>query len=418
MLIFVSDIHLSDGSSGETIHPGAFKKFGIYAKDMAETAGAKQVEVVFLGDIFDVIRSERWLATDIRPWSPPDFQDGNEHNQEYHVLAIVNAILAEEKNRLALQHLADFRKAMESKGIPVTFTYIVGNHDWLINRYQSARDAVANALGLHVPAPPFLTEKMWQAYGVFARHGDIHDPYNFEGDRDASSLGDAIVVDLLNRFPSTVEASIGVASDPSFMKELREIDNVRPLVDIPQWIEGACRKAKSKANAEVAKREWNRLVDDFLRIPFVQQHEKFWWPDRLDRLEAGLRLSKHISLGVLSKAPLRLFQPSGHEYQDGAFREESLRANEVQSVVYGHTHEYLIQPLDIVAATTGPIQKKYFNTGTWRKVHVRAAHDPSREEFMSWHVMTFVAFYLTAERPDTSYEKRNITFEVWNGALG
>ena len=38
MLVIVSDIHLTDGTSGVTIHSGAFKKFALYLKDLAETA--------------------------------------------------------------------------------------------------------------------------------------------------------------------------------------------------------------------------------------------------------------------------------------------------------------------------------------------------------------------------------------------
>ncbi len=67
MLVFISDLHLTDGSSGETINSGAFKKFAYYLKDMADNSGAKEVEVVLLGDIFDVIRSEQWLKSQIRP---------------------------------------------------------------------------------------------------------------------------------------------------------------------------------------------------------------------------------------------------------------------------------------------------------------------------------------------------------------
>ena len=67
MLVFLSDVHLTDrkpdGSSTQAIDPGAFRKFTWYLKDMAETAKAKEVEIVLLGDIFDVIRSEYWLRS-------------------------------------------------------------------------------------------------------------------------------------------------------------------------------------------------------------------------------------------------------------------------------------------------------------------------------------------------------------------
>ena len=76
MLVLFSDVHLTDGSSGETIKSGAFEKFTFHVKDMVETAGAQELEIVFLGDIFDVIRSRTWLDTNIRPWSDATQKDG------------------------------------------------------------------------------------------------------------------------------------------------------------------------------------------------------------------------------------------------------------------------------------------------------------------------------------------------------
>jgi len=75
MLVFISDIHLTDGTSGETINPGAFEKFVLYLEDMADTAQAKELEIVLLGDIFDIIRSDYWLRSGIRPWSGGSCQD-------------------------------------------------------------------------------------------------------------------------------------------------------------------------------------------------------------------------------------------------------------------------------------------------------------------------------------------------------
>ena len=47
----------------------------------------------------------------------------------------------------------------------------------------------------------------------------------------------------------------------------------------------------------------------------------------------------------------------------------------------------------------------------WRKIHMRTAYDMESQEFLSWHVMTFIAFCLDDERGDRR-------FEVWNRALG
>ena len=63
-------VHWTDGSSGETIHSGAFRGFVQDLSRMAKHAKAKDLEVVLLRDIFDLIRSEQWMKADVRPFLP------------------------------------------------------------------------------------------------------------------------------------------------------------------------------------------------------------------------------------------------------------------------------------------------------------------------------------------------------------
>jgi UDP-2,3-diacylglucosamine pyrophosphatase LpxH len=428
MLVFLSDTHLTDvpvseGSGAtpavaETLQAGAFRKFAVYLQEMAEHAGAKEVEIVFLGDTLDVIRSPRWLRTSIRPWSPPGERDDVGKNLEDYTMEVLEAICTNPTNCESMGHLAKFRQAMEEEGEkrPVKLTYLIGNHDWLINRYQKARSRVAQFLGMTSADQdldqPFPAERLWERYGVFARHGDLYDPLNYDGCRDAASLGDAIVIDLLTRFAVDVEHQLGTATDPTLVALLREIDNVRPIADIPLWVQGACRQATSAAVAKKVKEVWNELADGFLKIPFVREHDRPWWPDAVDALQWGLKISRFLSVGALANLPLRRIVPSGDDYAKHAYAEDSLQTGEADFVVFGHTHRDALQPLELVSGrSTNTLRRTYFNTGTWRRVHERAAYDPDRCDFLSWHEMTFVAFYLEDERKDKS-------FELWHGALG
>jgi UDP-2,3-diacylglucosamine pyrophosphatase LpxH len=415
MLVFLSDIHLTHGASGVTINSGAFNKFALYLEDMVDTAEARELEIVFLGDIFDVIRSDYWLRSNIRPWSGANKKDGEGKGLKNYTKEIVKRICNNTTNKESMEHLKGLKEKMKARGVPVTFTYIVGNHDWLINRYSEIRTKIGKFLGVdnfnQYKSTPFSTEGFWGAYKVFARHGDVYDPFNFNGNRDSSSLGDAIVLDLINKFPMAVENEIGVASEPKLISQLKEIDNVRPLIDIPLWIQGVCRRARSVETGEKVKDVWNDLVDDFLKIDFVKKHDKPWRIDIVDALQLGLRISKYLSFKDVANLPLRKFQKTEGDYKDKAFYEEYLRRNEAEFVIFGHTHRYKIQPLDQVPLARGILQKTYFNTGTWRKVHVRTAYDVENQEFFGWHVMTFIVFYLDNERGDR-------TFEIWNGALG
>ena len=253
-------------------------------------------------------------------------------------------------------------------------------------------------------------------YQVFARHGDIYDPFNYEGDRDASSLGDAIVVDLVNRFPMAAEKVVGARTGGALISELRDIDSVRPLIDIPPWIQSSCCRTKSPDAAQMVKDVWNTLVDRFLELPFVKKHDTLWPLDLIDKLQLCLKISTGVSLETISclrrifGSPLHTLVCSRTDYVSKAFSEVPLRTNLARFVVYGHTHAHEIVPLDV---TSEPdlLEKTYFNTGTWRCVHERAALEKGNPEFLTRHVMTFVAFYLKDER-------KGHDFEVWNGALG
>lgn len=418
MIVFISDIHLTDGTSGETINAGAFEKFAMYVRDMAKKAEAKNLEIVLLGDIFDVIRSDYWLKGNIRPWSKESDGFQGKGLKDY-AEEIVKRICSNPENQKSIGHLNTLKESMGNDGINVSFTYLIGNHDWLINRYSSTRGMIAQFIGMDNLAQyrgdtiKFPTEFYREEYNVFARHGDIYDAFNYDGNRDASSLGDAIVIDLINRFPKAVEKefqNIGI-KDEQLITQLKEIDNVRPLVDIPLWILGVCRRTVSPKAAEEVKKVWNNLVDQFLAIDFIKKHDT-WNPfDIVDALQLGLRISKYSSLEDIANLPLKQFQSKADDYRDEAYNEAYMKNNKAEFVLYGHTHGHTIEPLDVVQTNGAPLQKTYINTGTWRKVHVRTAFDKKNLEFMNWHVMTFVAFYLESERKD----KR---FEIWNGALG
>ncbi len=69
MLVFLSDVHMTDGSSGETIKPTAFRIVAENICKLADTVKPlEEMRLVLLGDIFDIIRSAQWLANAVRPW--------------------------------------------------------------------------------------------------------------------------------------------------------------------------------------------------------------------------------------------------------------------------------------------------------------------------------------------------------------
>jgi len=418
VLVFLSDIHMTDGSSGETIKPTAFRIAAENICKMADTVKPlEEIRLVLLGDIFDIIRSAQWLANAVRPW------DVAGPIQEQIVRQILDKIIT--NNKGALGYFDNLRQYAVNKGVPFDITYVIGNHDWLINRYPNCRATAAKALGIAPGSDPFPSQLFEPGYEVFARHGDYYDEFNYMGDRDASSIGDAIVIELLNRYPheatrrltNLVNAgSVTTAEMDRITQQLKELDNVRPLIDAPSWVLMVANKTENEAARKAVEQAWDDCVDDFFKVPFVQGQDKFLWPDKIDLLQIALQLSSHASKKTLEKIgelKEKLFpEDKAGGYDRHAFKELRVRSGDANFVLYGHTHDHLIIPMDQTPLSGGSTQDKiYFNTGTWRKTWNKALFDPANREFIGWHVLTYVAIFKSSENGPYN-------FEVWNAALG
>jgi UDP-2,3-diacylglucosamine pyrophosphatase LpxH len=445
MLVIISDLHLTDGTSGETIREGAFfllrERLVSLAYDASWRAVGvyrpiESIDLVLLGDILDVIRSSHWCDAPphVRPWGDPNHPDFIEA-----VTKINAGILANNQKSVGvLKSLANFitvpaadrnHRPLEDKEgphqnkrvtIPVRVHYLVGNHDWFYHLPQAAFDparaAARDAIGLANPEGPFPHDpaeypellKIYAAHKVWARHGDIFDRDNFDGDRNKSSLGDAIVVELLNRFAAAVRERLGTALPAECLDGLKELDNVRPQIVIPAWIDSLLARTCSKAQAKAVMKIWNELVDNFLDIDFVKQHRSF-------SLKYGLKLTGGISLASLSGWLLwlraRFGVGSDAPFYPNALNEQAYRDGSAHFIVYGHTHHHEVVTLRAANLKTRPFDQIYINSGTWRAVHEMGAARMKKPEFVGYKVMTYLVFYKGDERIDRE-------FETWSGALG
>jgi len=445
VLVIVSDLHLTDGTSGETIRSGAFRSFRESLRELSydaswrndkQYAPIERIDLVLLGDILDVIRSTKWCnaPTEVRPW-------GNQNDPRFAetVERITEDVIANNKESLAIlkslhnPEIMSLPPANPDGGavinpparvpIPVRIHYLVGNHDWFFHLQGPAHDQIrariVDALGLqnsasipfpHEPFESALIEQIYRDHKVFARHGDIFDPSNFEHDRDASSLGDVIVIELLDKFGMAVRDHLGSRLPDACDAGLREIDNVRPLSMIPIWVDGLLSNTCSPELAKEIKTIWNDLVHRFLHLDFVKARP--FGSSILIKL--GFEISTEMPLAGLSDVTAWFSSKFGsgraESFYPYALQEKAFTEGWAKFIVYGHTHHYEIVPLQSVQEGNDIENRIYINSGTWRPVHELARFHPGQKQFVGYHVMTYLAFFKEDER------KRR-AFESWTGAL-
>lgn len=99
MLVIISDLHFADGTAGEHNVPvDAFHIFFENLKSAAERLKkkrreAKEIKIVFLGDIFDLLRTEEWfepLPEDERPWGIKEAKIKQHANSIFDKIIIAN----------------------------------------------------------------------------------------------------------------------------------------------------------------------------------------------------------------------------------------------------------------------------------------------------------------------------------------
>lgn len=445
MLAIISDLHLTDGTSGSTISPGAFQLLSERLTDLAFGASQRRdggyrpverVDLILLGDVLDVIRSSRWLDGRVRPWddagSPAFFEtvsritgDILRHNQE--AFAEFRK-LAEQGVLIPAGTRAGRPAERERAPVPVRIHYMVGNHDWFFHlpgeNFNRLRRQIAANLGLATsPESPFPHEawednellQTMRRHKVFARHGDVHDPFNYEGDRNASSLGDVVVIELLSRFSAQVQRELGDDLPESALAGLREIDNIRPLLLVPVWIDGLLeRSCPQPAVRKQVKKVWDALADEFLEQPFVRNRDT-WCPiDIVDGLQKALKFTRRLSVGWASWIAQWMWELRGADsasFFKHALGEQDFRNRRARHVVYGHTHYAETVPLDASFAEGYVLQQAYFNSGTWRRVYEQTRFAQQEHEFIAADTLTYLAFFKDDER-------RGRPYETWSGTLG
>jgi len=455
MLVAISDLHLDDGTCGKSLSPGAFYTFRERLEHLAFLASIRSdatylpiesIDLLLLGDILEMLHSTRWLkekpgeAGYVRPWSNSARPELSEK-----IMDITQAILEHNTESMAILRQmangeaislppgnAQGKPALETNEripVPVHIYYMVGNHDWFYHlpgeAYQQPRRLIIEAMGLqnhptpipHAPDEWDVLANLFEKYRIFARHGDIFDRWNYNMSlgRDAATLGDALSVELITRFPVEVEKSLGESLPSNFYQGLHEMINVRPNVAVPIWIGSQIRQYAGVKKAEaMLKQIWNDLVAEFMDLEFVRHQNNWWNPfQSVDRLELILMLTRWTSIEHFNRLLLlikRKLYSNNTTLIKSAVKEKAFTSRQADFIVYGHTHHHEIIALDGYRHNGKDIYQFLANTGTWRSYYDLTRYHPEQQKFLPFQLMSYLAFF-------TGDERNGRRFEAWSGKL-
>jgi UDP-2,3-diacylglucosamine pyrophosphatase LpxH len=473
MIVIISDLHLTDGSSGEIISDSAFRLFRNRVSDMAYDASwrcdgkncsecregsdckkyykpIESIDILLLGDILDMIRSEQWneALEMIMPWTTPRQNEFfatvekivtgilNFNQSSFNILKGISRnddIKIPKEMRPAgiekkLTEKISDEASPEKVSVKVNIYYMIGNHDWFFYiddpRLVNLRNKVIDTLGLaNEKDKPFpyhradskAIEMAQDIHRVFAEHGDQFDKTNFQKPhRDASSVGDVIVIKMLNAIPAKIEKYLENCKEKAgppeeikaFIKQLREIDNLRPYTLAPAWITQVLKEAKLNAKIvnEAIKHALQAVIKEFVKNNMVSKDFML----KIEMTLVKLFLGGNFNIGVLSSL---INHTSYSKDRLESYRKYAItmaHGQEKDFFVMGHTHYAEIVPLSNYVDKEGVKRSKiYINTGTWRSVHLRGFDDNS---FVSNKTMTIAGFFKSDERKGRS-------FEFWTGSL-
>jgi len=203
MLVIISDLHLGDGTTAESIPASAFYLFAKRLRQDAHFASLhngkyrpiEELDVLLMGDILDPLHSTKWLFPTlgneeyvrmgsenlpritepgekhyVRPWSnTSDSRFGSKLLEVTRAILDYNKEALEVLRKLSTGEFIEFDridrtglrdiKSQERIHLKVHFHYMVGNHDWYYHlpgeAFDRIRQEIIDAMGLSNPSTPF-----------------------------------------------------------------------------------------------------------------------------------------------------------------------------------------------------------------------------------------------------------------------
>jgi len=455
MIILVSDIHMTDGTAGAINIPasaftGTFTDMGRLACE----AGANDVTLVYLGDIFDLIRTALWQNYPMadRPWGDQSLKPVVDSSgqvllpkSEAAAFEILNKVIEKSPDAFDImgKDLTEFGFPPNTKRV-----YVPGNHDRLCNMYPRLRERVCDVLRLqHNPAQPFPHFFADTEHRSFARHGHEWDVYNFEAqsifngtewfvpldsDYSETPIGDVIAAEIASLLPKLVLDRLP-GLDPKvknvLQRRLMDMFDVRPMAGMIPYLAYQVRDFNDPTITNAVNSGAREVVERFNSMDFVNRwihkHSAFLDPmsdgEKIKLLIRTLELITVTAIQPLLQAADKLagFFP-GDNFR-GKAGEEFQRLDSARSpykdamlyVLYGHTHDPDTEAISVLGKGESQAGRVYLNTGMWRPSHSVGLTDG----YVSWKNLTYSVIYHPNENASRQGKAGFPAFETWTGHL-
>ncbi len=440
MLVIFSDLHITDGRTARNAHRSAFRRLGEEIRASAKARNARDLDVVLLGDIFDVVRTDYWhrnaVPPERRPWGglemDPETGINRDPAVEDQFEEILSEVLVQDASRALIAMLGELEAAT---GFKPRLTYVPGNHDRMLNNFPGLRRLIRDALApLSVD---FANVYESADYGVRARHGHEWDAnchgwqfYRKVLNRTSGigrfderayrvmAIGEVVTAELMAGLIYHMHQALDPERDRPFLESLVDLHNLRPMAEVFHWLAWQ----EQSRYTRVSERAVVTALDNVLDSGFA----RLWDRTRRDFIVSGdltdylWKVRDEVRFGGLATlgASMRLLESLGglrHMFVgertplvDGAAEESEALPEDspIQYIVYGHSHR---ARQECFSARQDGRVRMYLNTGTFLPL-IERARDRS---FYRTHRMTFVTFFRGDEDGD-GRAGDGPTMDVWD----
>jgi UDP-2,3-diacylglucosamine pyrophosphatase LpxH len=197
MLVIASDLHLTDlPSSVRTDMSRLLSRIRALAA-LNKERGLDPMRVALLGDIFDLLHSQKWITNGVRPW---------ETATDLHRATVRDIYLDIKRYHDDFFHgLRD----LKSDYADLQLFYIPGNHDRVINIEMGdlARARLHEDIPFEADGHNFQDTLIFHEYRTIGRHGHELDPRNIYA-MERAAIGDFIVIDILEKLPNLIASAM------------------------------------------------------------------------------------------------------------------------------------------------------------------------------------------------------------------